>query len=308
MRRTGKTVVGRRNEVRYMLIRIGYDIVLRLPSPTPIVFLLRVHPSRESTLVGAENFRIQPEQEVEDHLDAFGNRCGRINASAGTIRFRNHALIRDSGEPDCYAPEAGQDGLLEIPTDILSFILPSRYCEVDSELLDFAWNRFGALTPGWAKVQAICDFVHSHLRFDYQMARANRTALDAFKERVGVCRDFTHLAITLCRCLNIPARYVTGYLGDIGVPPVPDPMDFSAWFEVYLDGRWYSFDARHNRRRIGRIVMGRGRDAIDVPITMVFGSHQLEKFSVATEELKSGDNLNQTTKPSSLRKQVVDTK
>ena len=194
----------------------------------------------------------------------------------------------------------------KIPTDSLSFILPSRYCEVDSELLDFAWKRFAAITPGWARVQAICDFVHSHLRFDYQMARANRTALDAFKERVGVCRDFTHLAITLCRCLNIPARYVIGYLGDIGVPPLPDPMDFSAWFEVYLGGRWYSFDPRHNQRRIGRIVIGRGRDAVDVPITMVFGSHQLENFNVMTEELKVNDNVNPGMRSSCLQEVMVE--
>jgi transglutaminase-like putative cysteine protease len=280
-----------------MLIRIGCDIAIGLPNPTAIVFLLRVHSSRESTLVAAENFRIKPELEVEDYLDAFGNRCGRVNAPTGIIRFLYHAVVRDSGEPDVYAPDAEEYGLREIPTENLSFILPSRYCEVDSEMLDFAWKRFAAITPGWARVQAICDFVHGHLRFDYQMARANRTALDAFKERVGVCRDFTHLAITLCRCLNIPARYVTGYLGDVGAPPAPDPMDFSAWFEVYLGGRWYSFDARHNQRRIGRIVIGRGRDAADVPITMVFGSHQLEKFSVVTEELKLSDSVDPEMRP-----------
>ena len=274
---------------RYMRIRIGYDIALGLSNPTAIVFLLRVHSSRESTLVGAENFRIEPELEVEDYLDVFGNRCGRVNAPAGIIRFLNHAIVRDTGDPDVYAPEAEESRLGEIPTDTLSFVLPSRYCEVDSGLLDFAWKRFAAITPGWARVQAICDFVHSHIRFDYQMARANRTALDAFKERVGVCRDFTHLAITLCRCLNIPARYVTGYLGDIGVPPLPDPMDFSAWFEAYLGGRWYSFDARHNQRRIGRIVIGRGRDAADVPIIMTFGDHRLEKFEAVTEELGSSE-------------------
>jgi transglutaminase-like putative cysteine protease len=289
-----------------MLIRIGYDIALGLPNPTAIVFLLRVHSSRESTLVAAENFRIEPQLDLEHYLDAFGNRCGRVNAPAGIIRFLSHAVVRDSGEPDAYAPEAEEDGQREIPTDSLSFILPSRYCEVDSELLDFAWKRFAAITPGWARVQAICDFVHSHLRFDYQMARANRTALDAFKERVGVCRDFTHLAITLCRCLNIPARYVTGYLGDIGVPPLPGPMDFSAWFEVYLGGRWYSFDARHNQRRIGRIVIGRGRDAVDVPITMVFGSHHLEKFSVVTEELKLNDSVNPGMRASCLQEPVVE--
>ncbi len=289
-----------------MLIRIGYDIALGLSNPTAIVFLLRVHSSRESMLVGAENFRIEPELEVEDYLDAFGNRCGRVNAPAGTIRFLNDAIVRDSGEPDTYAPEVEESGPGEIPTDTLFFVLPSRYCEVDSELLDFAWKRFAAITPGWARVQAICDFVHSHIRFDYQMARANRTALDAFKERAGVCRDFTHLAITLCRCLNIPARYVTGYLGDIGVPPLPDPMDFSAWFEVYLGGRWYSFDARHNQRRIGRIVIGRGRDAVDVPITMVFGSHQLENFNVMTEELKVNDNVNPGMRSSCLQEVMVE--
>ena len=153
-------------------------------------------------------------------------------------------------------------------------------------------EKFGQITLGWSRVQAICDFVHQQIRFDYEQARSNRTALEAFRERVGVCRDFTHLAITLCRCLNVPARYVTGYLGDIGVPPLPDPMDFSAWFEVYLSGRWYSFDARHNRRRIGRVVIGRGRDAADVPITMVFANHCLEKFNVVTEEIKANGKYN----------------
>jgi transglutaminase-like putative cysteine protease len=157
---------------------------------------------------------------------------------------------------------------------------------VDSELLDFAWNTFGHMKPGWGRVSAICDFVYNHLTFNYLQARVNRTALDAYHERVGVCRDFAHLAITLCRCLNIPARYVTGYLGDIGVPPVPDPMDFSAWFEAYLGDRWYTFDARHNARRIGRIVIARGRDAGDVPITMVFGKHTIEHFEVVTEEVR----------------------
>jgi transglutaminase-like putative cysteine protease len=274
-----------------MLRRIGYDIAYTLPNPSPIIFLLHVHSSREPTLVAAESFRIEPELEVENYLDVFGNRCGRVDAPAGAIRFLSHAVVRDSGEPDTYSPGAQEAGPHEIPTENLCFILPSRYCEVDSVLLDFAWTRFGAISPSWARVQAICDFVHAHIRFDYQSARATRTALDAFKERVGVCRDFTHLAITLCRCLNIPARYVTGYLGDIGVPPVPDPMDFSAWFEVWLGSRWYSFDARHNQRRIGRIAIT-GRDAVDVPITMVFGRHRLERFTVVTEELKSNEKVN----------------
>jgi len=266
-----------------VLIRIGYDIVLRLFHPSPVIFLLRVHPSRQSTLVAPENFQLEPNLPVQYYLDSFGNQCGRVNASAGTIHFRNHAITSDSGEPDLFAPEAGQE---RMPSDALTFLLPSRYCEVDSELMTLAWEKFGPIAPGWSRVQAICDFVHEHIRFDYQRARSNRTALEAFRERIGVCRDFTHLAITLCRCLNIPARYVTGYLGDIGVPPMDAPMDFSAWMEVYLGGRWYSFDARHNQPRIGRIVIARGRDAADVPITMVFATHHLEQFNVVTEEIK----------------------
>jgi transglutaminase-like putative cysteine protease len=236
---------------KQMLIRIGYDIALRIPAPTAVVCVLRVHPSREGDLVSAEKFRLEPELPVEEYVDGFGNHCGRVNSHGGVIRFLNDAIIRDPGALDAYAPDATQHDIREIPVETLHFVLPSRYCEVDSELLDFAWRTFSNTPAGWPRVQAICDFVHGHLRFDYLQARANRTALEAFRERVGVCRDFTHLAITLCRCMNIPARYTTGYLGDIGVPPDPNPMDFSAWFEVYLGSHWHTFDARHNRRRIG---------------------------------------------------------
>ena len=268
-----------------MLIKIGYNIALKFVFPTAVIHLLHVHPSRRSHLVAPERFEIDPDLPVEEYYDRFGNHRGRIDAPAGTLRLFSEAVIRDSGELDAYAPDAAQWELSEIPTPFLEFLLPSRYCEVDSELMDFAWRTFGQTKPGWQRVQAICDFVHSHLRFDYQKARADRTALDGFRERVGVCRDFTHLAITLCRCMNIPARYATGYLGDIGVPADPDPMDFSAWFEVFLQGRWYTFDARHNRRRIGRVLMGLGRDAADVPITMAFGKQSLEVFQVLTEEI-----------------------
>lgn len=167
---------------------------------------------------------------------------------------------------------------------MLPFLLPSRYCEAD-RLGPFAWSRFGQIPPGWGRVQAVCDYVHGHLRFNYEQARATRTALEAWEEGVGVCRDFTHLAITLCRCLNIPARYATGYLGDIGVPADPAPMDFSAWFEVWLGGRWFTFDARHNQRRIGRLVMARGRDAADCALTTTFGPHILRTFKVRTDEV-----------------------
>jgi transglutaminase-like putative cysteine protease len=270
-----------------MLIRIGYDIALRLLAPTPVIFVLRLHPSRKADLVEGEEFRVEPNLPVEDYFDGFQNHCGRINAPSGVVRFQNSGIIRDCGEPDLVEPDVEQSEISDLPISTLTFLLPSRYCEVDSELLNFAWSTFQTTAPGWARVQAICNFVHSHLRFDYLQARSNRTALEAFRERVGVCRDFTHLAITLCRCLNIPARYVTGYLGDIGVPPDPSPMDFSAWLEVFLGRRWYTFDARHNRRRTGRVVIGRGRDAGDVPITMVFGQHILEHFKVTTEEVQA---------------------
>ena len=270
-----------------MLIRIGFDIELAVATPMALIYLLHVHPSRRDDLVMPEDFRASGGLVPEDYVDTYGNHCGRVNVplGMGTVRLSNEAQIRDSGRLDEIEVGARQHDPTELPPATLQFLLPSRYCEVDSELLAFAWSRFGNTPPGWARVQAICDFVHQHLRFNYKTARPTRTALDAFRERQGVCRDFTHLAITLCRCMNIPARYTTGYLGDIGVPPVPDPMDFSAWFEVFLGDRWYTFDARHNCRRIGRIVVARGRDAGDVPITMYFGPNSLVRFEVVTEEI-----------------------
>ncbi len=270
-----------------MFIRIGFDIALEAKGPTAVIYMLRVHSSRQKDLQRKEKFQIVPELPREEYVDAYGNHCGKITLPEGctTLQFRNEAIIYDDGTPDDYAPFAQQVDVADLPVETLSFVLPSRYCDVDSELMSFAWNQFQATPPGWARVQAICDFVHHHLEFNYALARSNRTALEAFHERVGVCRDFAHLAITLCRCMNIPARYVTGYLGDIGVPKDPAPMDFSAWFEVYLGGRWYTFDARHNQRRVGRIVIARGRDAVDVPITMVFGAHTLSRFTVVTEQI-----------------------
>jgi transglutaminase-like putative cysteine protease len=268
-----------------MLIRIGYDISVRVFDSATILFLLRVHPSCESRLLTSDEPRVEPPSKVEYYRDTFSNHWGRLAATAGAVSLKCNAIVEDTGQVDIQAPRAKALEVASLPAETLAFLVPSRFCEVDSELMNFAWNQFGGLASGWAQVQAVCDFVHHHLSFDYQRARSDRTALDGFREKVGVCRDFTHLAITLCRCLNIPARYVTGYLGDIGVPPLPDPMDFSAWFEVYLGGRWYSFDARHNQRRIGRIVIGRGRDAADVPIITSFGSHRLEHFEVVTSEL-----------------------
>ncbi len=272
-----------------MLIKIGYDIELSVTAPTALIYMLRLHPSRAADLVAPENITISPPLVTDYYRDGFDNECARVHVPWGTssVCIRNEATVYDSGLPDPVDYNAIEYAPADLPVDTLQFLLPSRYCDFDAELLAFAWSRFLSVAPGWSRVQAICDFVHGHLRFDYGSARPTRTALDGFRERVGVCRDFTHLAISLCRCMNIPARYVTGYLGDIGIPPVPYPMDFSAWFEVFLGGRWHTFDARHNTPRIGRVVIARGRDAADVPITMVFGTNALMRFNVVTDEVLS---------------------
>ncbi|MBH2020428.1 transglutaminase-like domain-containing protein [Polaromonas sp.] len=279
-----------------MYIKIGFDIHLAITSPMALIYVLHVHPSRQGDLLAPEVVMVQPSLLVDEYLDGFGNLCGRVNAPAGVseVWFQSESIIRDSGLPDEVNWSAWQHDPTELPPETLQFLLPSRYCEVDSELLQFAWNQFGQTPMGWARVQAICDFTNKHIRFDYNAARATRTAVEGWREGTGVCRDFTHLAVTLCRCMNIPARYCTGYLGDIGIAPVPYPMDFSAWFEVFLGGRWYTFDARHNTPRIGRVVMARGRDAGDVPITMAFGPHMLKKFEVTTYEVDACGNAMQT--------------
>lgn len=272
-----------------MKIRFGFDIVYTFAGPTPLTVLLHTHPSVAPRLCAPEELAVFPNVPVEPYLDAFGNQAHRMVAPAGEFRLTLDSMCTDSGELDPYEPDARQHPVDELPPEVLTYLLPSRYCEVD-RLGPVAWSLFGHTPLGWRRVQAVVDWVHHHIRFDYQQARSTRTALDGYHEAVGVCRDFTHLAVTLCRCLNIPARYTTGYLGDIGVPPVPDPMDFSAWFEVFLGGRWYPFDARHNARRIGRIVMAYGRDAADVALTTTFGIHGLQQFTVWTDEVKASAN------------------
>ncbi|MDP9292441.1 MAG: transglutaminase family protein [Verrucomicrobiota bacterium] len=268
-----------------MLIKIGYDITFDFPEPVPVMFALYPHPSRVKYIRKEREVFVDPIVSIDKFNDIYGNTCGRISAPAGKFRFGYDALIEDDGLPDPIVADAVQHDVADLPHETLSFLLGSRYCEVDSELSDVAWNLFGNTPLGWPRVQAICDFVHGHLRFDYQQARATRTALEGYKERVGVCRDFMHLAVTFCRCMNIPARYATGFLGDIGVVVPPAPMDFSAWFEVFLGGRWHTFDARHNQRRIGRVLMATGRDAADVALTTTFGTNRLDKFVVWTDEV-----------------------
>ncbi|MBK8181516.1 MAG: transglutaminase family protein [Candidatus Competibacteraceae bacterium] len=267
-----------------MLIRVGYDIVFEHPAPTPLVVMLYLHPSRRPSIRQGDYLRVEPAVRVSEYIDGYGNRCGRLLAPAGQIRFLNDAVVEDSGLMDYQNFSAQQNEIHDLPDSVLTFLVASRYCEVDL-MMNLAWELFGGTPTGWGRVQAICDFVHRHLQFDYLQARKTRTAFEAYQEKVGVCRDFTHLAVTLCRCMNIPARYCTGYLGDIGVPPVPDPMDFSAWFEAYLGGIWYTFDARHNTPRIGRLLMAYGHDAADVALMTSFGPSRLEKFMVWTDEV-----------------------
>jgi transglutaminase-like putative cysteine protease len=228
--------------------------------------------------------KIEPEIPYEDFIDCFGNRCARVTAPAGLLKIRSDNIIRDSGLPEAIDPFAQQIPVQQLPPETLQFLMASRYCEVD-RFSDIAWSLFGKMPPGWARVQAVCDWVHSNIKFGYHYARATKTAWDVCSERTGVCRDYMHLAITFCRCLGIPARYATGYLSDIGQPHTPEPMDFSAYFEVFLGGKWWAFDARHNVPRAGRILMARGRDAVDVALTTSFGAARLAQFKVWTDEV-----------------------
>jgi len=269
-----------------MLIRLGYDIRFELPLDVPFIGLVNVHPSRVQDLREPDELTVEPGVPITRYVDSFGNRCTKFLAPKGPLRLHNSTLIEDSGEPDAVDPSAREVPVDCLPEKTLLYLLGSRYCEVDL-LSETAVQLFGGLPRGWRRVQAICDWVHNHVTFGYDYARATRTAVEVYNERVGVCRDFQHLAITLCRCLNIPARYATGYLGDIGVPPVPSPMDFSAWFEVYLEDRWWTFDARHNTPRIGRVLMATGRDAADAAITTSFGSAVLKKFAVVSDEVNA---------------------
>jgi transglutaminase-like putative cysteine protease len=270
-----------------MLIRAGYEISLACDYETPLMALVSIHPSRATDLRSPAIIHSSGQAPLEASIDEFGNVRTRTIAPAGILKLSTNFIVQDSGLPDDVAPWAQEVPVSQLPDEAVSFLLGSRYCETD-RLSETAWSLFGNTPRGWARVQAIVDYVHRRLTFGYQFARTTRTAWEGHEERVGVCRDFAHLAIALCRCMNIPARYATGYLGDIGVPPVAAPMDFSAWFEVYLGGRWFTFDARHNTPRVGRILVARGRDAADCAITTTFGPSKLVQFDIITDEVKGG--------------------
>ena len=273
-----------------MHIRYGFDIGLSLMQPTTILTLMDVHSDDRVGIVEETELQLSRPIPWARIVDRHGNVMRRLFGDAGPLSLCHDGVFHTDRREDAVDRTAETVAVWDLPPDALHFLLPSRYCETDL-LSDFAWTNFGAIPGGWAKVQAICDFVHERLAFDYAHARPTRTASEALAEGVGVCRDFTHLAVALCRCLNIPARYCNGYLGDIGVPPDPSPMDFNAWFEAYLGGRWFTFDPRHNRPRIGRILIARGRDAADIPMITTFGSHALTRFTVVTKEIEDSAAL-----------------
>ena len=270
-----------------MQIRIGYELIYDCPQPTPMILTLNVHFTRVSDIIVPDHLITNPSVPIRAYRDGYGNWCSRIVAPKGEIQLSADAVVKDTGEPDEIAPSAQQHPVQDLPEETLVFLLGSRYCETD-RLSEAAWDLFSKSSTGWGRVQAICDFVHRHIHFGYEHARSTKTAWEAFNEGTGVCRDFTHLAIAFCRCMNIPARYCTGYLSDIGIPPPYGPMDFAAWFEVYLGGHWWTFDARNNTPRIGRVLIARGRDATDVPISNTFGPNTLKSFRVWTDELSEG--------------------
>jgi transglutaminase-like putative cysteine protease len=267
-----------------MEIRIGYELAFDVPRPTSMLLMLYLHPERAATLTRSERVTIEPATRVEDFVDWFGNRAARIVADAGPLRIHYDNVVTDGGQVDPPIDGLRLHAPHEMPPECWQYLLASRYCEVD-RMSQIAWDLFGRTPESWKRVQAVLDWVHGNVRFGYAFARPTKTAFEVYTERQGVCRDFQHLAITLLRALNVPARYATGYLGDIGVAPSPDPMDFSAWLEVYLGGAWRSVDARHNRPRIGRLLMARGRDAVDVALTTSFGAALLTSFKVWTDEI-----------------------
>jgi transglutaminase-like putative cysteine protease len=266
-----------------MKIQVGYEFIYNFPQTTPMILTISVHYSRASDIVIPDFLTTDPPVPITGYRDGFGNWCNRIVAPPGRVRISARGVVRDTGVPDIAVPDAIQLAVQDLPEETLVFLLGSRYCETDL-LSDTAWTLFENSPPGWGRVQAICDFVHNHIAFNYQNSRPTRTAWEGFNERTGVCRDYAHLAVAFCRCMNIPARYCTGYLGDMGTPPPYGVGDFAAWFEVYLGGQWHTFDPRNNVPRIGRVLIARGRDAADVAITTTFGPNILESFQVFTDE------------------------
>ncbi len=267
-----------------MKLRVGYELKYTFPQPTPVILMLNIHFARASDLSSSDNVIIAPSVPLSGYRDGFGNWCNRFVAPAGKVTITGDAIVKDTGLKDPVVRAARQVPVEELPEEALVFLLPSRFCESD-QFLELAWSLFGTTAPGWTRVEAICNYVNSRIMFGYEHARVTRSAAEGYREAKGVCRDYAHLAIAFCRALNIPARYCTGYLGDVGMAPPYPPGDFAAWFEAYLGGQWYTFDPRNNEPRIGRVLIARGRDAADVAITTTFGPNTLDGFRVWCDEV-----------------------
>ncbi|MGB5094104.1 MAG: transglutaminase family protein [Parvibaculum sp.] len=267
-----------------MRLQLGCELIYDFPAPTPMIVMLNVHSSRFADLEYPDHLITEPPVPIESYRDSYGNWCCRLVAPAGRFTLGTQSVIRDERKSDPVELNALQHQVQDLPSETLLFLLGSRYCETD-RLSEEAWRLFGSAPYGWGRVQAICDFVHNHIRFGYMHSRPTRTAFEAYQEGVGVCRDYAHLAIAFCRCMNIPARYCTGYISDVGQPEPHGTMDMAAWIEVYLGGRWYIFDPRNNKPQFGRVLIAHGRDAADVPLTYTFGPNFLANFRVWIDEL-----------------------
>jgi transglutaminase-like putative cysteine protease len=267
-----------------MKLNVGCEFHYTFTQETPAMLALNVHYSRASDLIAPDHVSVTPSVPLRAYRDGFGNWCIRLLAPAGKVTFAARAQVNDSGAPDPCRRNAGQVPVQDLPDEAIVFLMPSRFCDSDN-LQDLAWSLFGGTAPGWPRVQAVCDYVHNRIVFGYEFARPTRNASQAYQECQGVCRDYAHLAVAFCRALNIPARYCTGYLGDVGTEPPYPPGDFAAWFEAYLDGEWSTFDPRNNTPRIGRVLVARGRDAADVPMVTTFGPSTLDAFTVWCDEI-----------------------
>lgn len=275
---------------RAMRLRVGHRITIRTSQPTPLICMMTPHVERHHDYLAPEVARTEPQVPVHSYFDVYGNICRRMVAPTGSFTISSDITLQDGGDLDAFQPDAEEWPVEALPDDVLGYLVPSRYVETDL-ISDEAWGLFGNIPPGWNRVQQIVDYVNGRTIFDYQRASSTRTATQALTQRTGVCRDFAHMALAYLRTMNIPARYVNGYLGDIGIPPVADPMDFCAWIEVFLGGRWWTFDPRNNARRIGRVVIARGHDAADVPLINSFGPHVLESFTVWCDAVDEAGNV-----------------
>jgi transglutaminase-like putative cysteine protease len=269
-----------------MRLKVGSRLTFEFVKPTPVIAMLNVHSSRAADIEVPDRIVLSPGAPIAGYHDTFANWCSRFMAPAGIVEIAVEGVVRDNGAWDLADPQAAEHQITDLMPETLQFLLGSRYCETNL-LSEFAWSTFAGYAPGHSRVQAVIDYVHGHLRFDYKQSSPVRTAVGAFQQRVGVCRDFAHLAIALLRSLNIPTRYCTGYISDVGMPPPSSPQDFAAWIEVFLGGQWRTYDPRNNDPRIGRVLIGRGRDAEDVPLTLTFGPNRLIGFSVTVEKLSS---------------------